>query len=310
MGLMISGAVNIAQAQGVVPGTGQKLTQVGDDFEDTKWAYYPNFPKSSSNIDKRVRAPEGRSSNGRTYGSDYRGTPDIVRRVPTPAGGLEGSKGALLLQSMETGIPGRPSYKMQQDDFMFPIGSRLGYQLHPSWNPSAVVRVYLPEWDKWDQKTGSSFGFRISCRTTIPDKDAKKRRFSLFRKRRNPMKVEPYWPGFFIQFNSKTDPKFDRDFAALIIRCDNNGQDVVAKQILNPGWWTLGMSVSGDGKVHYYAKEGIEDLTAADHIMSSWPYGFKAEKMSSFFFNIVSRDDNKHWSTPWIIDDAAAFIKR
>ena len=43
----------------VVPGTGVKLTNVGDDFEDVNWKFIPNFPKSSDEQDERRREPAG-----------------------------------------------------------------------------------------------------------------------------------------------------------------------------------------------------------------------------------------------------------
>src|SRR5262245_12748220 len=96
------------QAQ-VVPGTGTKLEGVGDDFEDENWSYTYNLPKASSNIDKIDRLPAGASSNSRWFESTYRGTPDFVRRVETPAGGLPGSKGSMALQTLNSGIPGQRS---------------------------------------------------------------------------------------------------------------------------------------------------------------------------------------------------------
>jgi len=42
-----------------VPGRGQKVSEVGDDFEDPEWAYFDNGPKASSNIDHQDRLPAG-----------------------------------------------------------------------------------------------------------------------------------------------------------------------------------------------------------------------------------------------------------
>jgi hypothetical protein len=55
----VAGMLPIAKAQVFVPGTGQKLTNVGDDFEDEKWDYVYNLPKSSEENDKRQRLPGG-----------------------------------------------------------------------------------------------------------------------------------------------------------------------------------------------------------------------------------------------------------
>ena len=123
--LLIVSGTTIANAQ-VVPGTGEKLTEIGDDFEDDKWAYVPNLPKSSNNIDHQVRYPSGQANNNRWFESLLRGQPDVVERVETPAGGLPNSKGAMKLRSVQTGIPGAPSFKMQQDDFIMNGNNRFG----------------------------------------------------------------------------------------------------------------------------------------------------------------------------------------
>src|SRR5260370_18493565 len=100
----------------VVPGRGQKVTEVGDDFEDPEWAYQDNTPKSSTNIDSQDRLPAGISKNQRVYESTYRGQPDSIKRVETPSGGLRGTKWSLALRSRQTGGPGSPSGKQHQDD--------------------------------------------------------------------------------------------------------------------------------------------------------------------------------------------------
>ena len=57
---MLSFSSSGAKAAGpLVPGTGEKLTKVGDDFEDPEWGYHENLPKASSNIDHDDRLPAG-----------------------------------------------------------------------------------------------------------------------------------------------------------------------------------------------------------------------------------------------------------
>ena len=75
---LVVGGASLAKAQ-VVPGTGEKMTEVGDDFEDANWSYIPNLPKSSNNIDKQVRYPSGATNNNRWFESLLRGQPDVVR---------------------------------------------------------------------------------------------------------------------------------------------------------------------------------------------------------------------------------------
>ena len=79
----------------VIPGTGIRVARTGDDFEAEDWAYYPQHPKSSWNINENVNEPGSSSKNGRWAEGAKRGTPDFVKRVPTPEGGIEGSKGCM-----------------------------------------------------------------------------------------------------------------------------------------------------------------------------------------------------------------------
>ena len=139
-----------AQAQ-VVPGTGTKLQQVGDDFEDEKWQWIPNGNKSSKEQDEQIRTPTGYSNNNRWFESPKRGMPDHIVRVETPAGGLPGSKGALKIQTLNSGVPGRNSNQMEQDDLVMACSSRIG-AIAASRNPSCTCRVYLPEFDKWENR--------------------------------------------------------------------------------------------------------------------------------------------------------------
>lgn len=301
---LTAGVADLAYGQ-VVPGTGRKIAEVGDDFEDEKWNYIMNFPKASANIDHIDRQPAGGSTNGRWIESLYRGEMDIIKRVETPEGGLPGSKGAMLMKTLHSGIPGTYSYKMQQDDLLVNCSARLGYSLPAGWSPNCVVRVYLPPFEEWEKRSGSSFGFRLDVEGSKETQGfgGMFRRNSFFGR-----KTEAYWPGFFIQFNSKTDGVNKVDSAMLLIRGDHLGHEVPGPMIMKPGWWTLGMSVTPDGRVHYYAHAGVEKLTAKDHIYSQWPYGFQCERMHTFFFNVTNQDDGRSWSTPWIVDDPALYV--
>lgn len=289
-----------ASAQ-LVPGTGRQLIEVGDDFEDENWGYVFQNPKSTENIDDQRRQPAGYSSNGRWYEGIKRGHPDVIRRVKTPAGGLSGSKAALELISLKTGIPGRPSYKLQQDDFICASHTRIG-TLSVSRQPSAVTRVYLPPFEEWENRSGASFAFRLSLVTTItkPGRGI----FKIGHKKES----ELYWPGMFLCFNPKEQTRQQTDSAYIRIRGGTPGGDFKGMDIQKLGWWTLGMSVSRDGKVHYYAKPGVEDLTARDHITSQFPYGYRAEKFKTFFYNVCNGDDNRTWSTKWVIDDPKLYV--
>lgn len=311
LGLAIAAAGSATVlAQGMyraVPGRGQKVTEVGDDFEDAEWAYDDHAPKSSTNLDHQDRLPSGISKNSRIYESTYRGQPDIVKRVETPAGGLKGSKWSLAMRSQQTGIPGHPSRQMQQDDLLVNVSSLLGGSVPVSKSPSVVVRVFLPPFEEWEKRTGSSFGFRaelegasmrpMTVKTGLFSRGGTKMR----------RKEEAYWPGFFIQFNSKSDGVNKEDSAVILVRGGTLGEDIIGPRITQTGWWTLGMSFTPDGMTHFYASPGVDPLTERDLIVTTKPYGHTAEKLNTFFFDVLSKDDGRSWSTQWIVDDPSLY---
>ncbi|MBS0261077.1 MAG: hypothetical protein JSS02_03905 [Planctomycetes bacterium] len=302
----MTGVVTAQYRSHSVPGRGQKVKEVGDDFEDPEWGYIDNAPKASSNIDHDDRLPAGIAKNQRVYESTYRGQPDIVKQVETPPGGLKGSKYSLAMRSVQTGIPGRPSRKMQQDDLLINVSSLLGGPIPVSKSPSVVVRVFLPPFEQWEQRVGSSFGFRAELEggsvREVPYK-------SLFSRTGTRMKRkhEAYWPGYFIQYNGKDGPKGEAS-AVLLIRAGLQGEEIVGPRITETGWWTLGMSFTPDGSTHYYAHAGVDPLTEKDHITTTKPYGHTAETLNTFFFNVVNGDDGRTWSTQWIVDDPSLYL--
>ncbi|MEM6468108.1 MAG: hypothetical protein AAF802_00965 [Planctomycetota bacterium] len=292
----------------VVPGTGSEIVGVADDFEDPSWNYIPRDPKSTEDIDENQRAPMGRSTNGRWYEGVKRGHPDVVKRVETPAGGIPGSKGALLMRSKFTGLPGRPSGTMHQDDFVANVQYRLKRRVDISEVPSVTTRVYLPPVATWEKRSGPHFGFRLALETTaMVDKEVG---IGIFKRTVEEMGNEVYWPGMFVEFESKGQTGKDHDYAYLRIRGNKRGGDFRGPQITTTGWWTLGMSVTPDGMVHYYASPGVDDLTEADYITSQFPYSYQAERFRTFFYNVCSADDGRRWSTTFIVDDPKVYLLR
>jgi len=288
----------------LVPGTGSIVKGVGDDFEDAGWKWNYNHPKSSEEQDKRTRSPMGRSINGRWFEGPKRGTPDVVKRIELPAPGLEGSTHGLLIASLHAGIPGKVTYQMQQDDLIYNMQKVTGRGISVVDSPSVVTRVYMPPFEQWEKRNGPSFGFRAGCYThaTITGKDhPDKGRFGL----------EEYWPGMFVCFEPANAKRKTPDSAHLRIRGGRNGGEIRGPKIDETGWWTLGLSFSPDGMVHYFASKGVDDLTMDDHITSQFPYGYRTELLKTFFYNVCTRDDDKTWSTPWVIDDPKVyFVKR
>jgi hypothetical protein len=168
---------------------------------------------------------------------------------------------------------------------------KLGRTIPVSWQPSCLVRVYLPPFEQWENRSGPSFGMRADCVG-----------------RSGEGKNEDYWPGMFILFKSETSRGVDVDSAQLTVRAGPRGNDLRSHAIAEPGWWTLGMSFSADGQIHYYAHAGVEPLTAEDHIHSGYPYSYRCMTFNNFFFNVANWDNGKTWSTPWVIDDPEVYV--
>ena len=307
LSLVFALAANPATAQRpVIPGTGSEILGVSDDFEDPNWSFIPNNPKSTEDIDEKQRTPLGRSQNGRWYEGIKRGHPDVVKRVDTPAGGLPGSKGALLMRSLYTGIPGRPSGTMHQDDFICNVQYRLRRKADVSEVPSVTTRVFLPPVAEWEKRSGPHFGFRLALETTA----MVEKEIGPFKLKRKKMDNEVYWPGVFIEFESKQDSKRTEDYAHFRVRSNRRGGDFRGPQITTTGWWTLGMSVTPDGMVHYYASPGVDELTEDDYITSQLPYNYRAERFRTFFYNVCSADDGRRWSTSFVVDDPKVYLLR
>jgi hypothetical protein len=163
----------------------------------------------------------------------------------------------------------------------------------------------MPPFEQWERRTGPTFGFRAGCYThaiITGDDHPDEGRFGL----------EEYWPGMFICFEPKNPKrKIEKDSAYIRVRSGRNGGEIRGPQIEELGWWTLGLSFTPDGMVHYFASPGVDDLTMDDHITSQFPYGYRTEWLKTFFFNVCTRDDGRTWSTPWVIDDPKVyFVKR
>ncbi|QDU07866.1 hypothetical protein [Gimesia aquarii] len=297
--ILIAGVELHAQ---VTPGTGTRVDGCWDDFEDESWEFITNLPKSSTNVDKQTRYPLGQSTNSIWTESAKRGQPDVIQRIPTPAGGLPGSKGALLLKTLHTGVPGQGSRGSNQDDLIMQ-----GSMISVSYSPSVVTRVYIPPFEEWEDKTGTSFGFRAAVKAPMKSKRSRSKRRFFSRSSGYSTKIETIYLGMFIQFNSKTDSPNGEDSAMFVVRADTMGQDFIGPEIKQTGWWTLGMSFTPDGRTHYYASPGVDPLTPADRFASHLPYGTRIQSFHTAFFNVCNQDNGRTWSTEWIIDDPGMY---
>jgi hypothetical protein len=276
----------------VVPGSGPRVAKTGDDFEDPAFVYYPQHPKSSWNIDDEVRVPGSYSSNWVWAEGAKRGTPDVVKRIATPPGGLEGSQGALLIQTLYSGVPGRLSNEDQQDDLLHDVTGRIGREIPLAWTPNVVCRVFIPPETQWERRNGASFGFRTGINAYTPDGD-----------------YDEYWPGifFWMQRERQADGKIKASIS-VVVRADEWGRDLPMLTFEPSSWCTLGISHTPDGRCHFFARAGVENLTADDHLGSYMCYNWRGVTFTNFFFNVMNFDNGRSWSTPWVIDDAMLHV--
>jgi hypothetical protein len=270
----------------LIPGTGPRLARTGDDFEAEDWAFYPQLPKSSYEQDKNQRLPGAYSKNELWVEGAKRGTPDFVKKVKTPPGGIEGSTGAMQMQTLHSGVPGRYAGKLMQDDLLHNVIGRYGSTVPTSWSPNVVARVYIPAGKDWEMRYGISFGYRIGLLGNGRGKTD-----------------EEYWPGFF--FEQKYDLKNNEKhyFVKTIVRGNHLGHDLAGPLFEAASWVTLGMSCTPDGLVQFYARAGVEDLRPEDHLGTYPCYLFRAHTFQTFFFDVMNEDDGRSLSSPWIVDN-------
>ncbi|MFN0022075.1 MAG: hypothetical protein ACKVP0_27820 [Pirellulaceae bacterium] len=276
----------------LIPGTGLRIAKTGDDFEDEKFEYYPQHPKSSWNINKQMNVPGGISLNNLWAEGGKRGTPDVVKRIATPPGGIEGSKGCMMIQSLNPGIPGRASHEEQQDDLLHNVEGVAGSQIPVAWSPNVVCRVYVPSESQWEKRNGATFGFRIGLYGYTPQG-----------------KYDEYWPGIFfhMQREQAADGKIKPSILS-VLRADEFGRDLPGPVFQPSSWCTLGMSMPPDGSVQFFGKPGIDDLTEKDYLGGWHCYSWRGVNFSTYFFNVINMDNGRSWGTPWTIDNAYLYV--
>lgn len=272
----------------LIPGTGLRIAKTGDDFEDEKFLYYPQHPKSSWNIDKEMNVPGGISVNNLWAEGGKRGTPDVVKRIPTPPGGIEGSKGCMMIQSLHPGIPGRLSHQEHQDDLLHNVEGVTGSQIPVAWSPNVVCRVYIPGEAQWERRNGATFGYRIGLYGYTPQG-----------------KYDEYWPGIFFHMQREQTKEGKVKASILsVLRADEFGRDLPGPTFEPSSWCTLGMSMPPDGSVQFFGKPGVEDLTEKDFLGGWHCYSWRAVNFSTFFYNVINLDSGRNWGTPWTVDNA------
>lgn len=262
-------------AFGQLPGTGIKITQLSDDFENPNWSF--NY---ASNI----------SSNGMWYGS-LRGAPEVLNRTTPPAGGIPGQTGALQIRSRDNDNDGYP----QQEDLVTKFHNQLyGRYLQRADQPSFVAHIYMPPYASM-QKDWSTLGFRIEARS-------------------NQLNPGYYYPSIWLQYYNYGG-NYPNNFGVVVRMGDGFASDVYVKNMganYAGGWVSVGISFDELGIGHYYFKEGVLPFTAADKIYDTtmFPGGSNAKMdwIAYHFLSIGYNANDPDLSPDYRIDDVSVYI--
>ena len=64
---------------------------------------------------------------------------------------------------------------------------------------------------------------------------------------------------------------------------------------------------TAEGLSAWFGNQAQIDLRPGGSAGMKWDNGHTAEMLNTFFFNIVSPDDGRSWSTEWIVDDPTLY---
>ena len=238
--------------------------EVGDDFEDPKWNYIANLPKSSENIDRQARLPGGVSANGRWFEPQMRGAPTSSasckrRRRHSRQQRLDDDADAVVGRSR----PGQFQAAAGRFRRRCRLENRLDSHLPSAERGRASLFAAVRQMGKADRQF-----VRLSRLRPYHEVDScscwgrHETKGDIFLARHVHLLLQPG------RFRRKEDS------AQFIIRADQMGQDVAGPRITKGDcWYTLGMSFGANGQVNYYVRQGVENLTAKDHVASYFAYG-------------------------------------
>jgi hypothetical protein len=212
---------------------------------------------------------KNRASNGKWYGSS-RGAPENLSVVPLPAGTIPGAVAALSM-STKDGNDANPS---QEDLVMVDHKTLFGRYLARADLPRTFAIVRVPAVTGW-VTNGYALGLRVAMRTAANTE---------------------YYPSIF--FYRKPGENIGR----LVVRLgDGKAQDLIARTVTTPGWYTIGFSTASDGRVHYFFRAGAGGFSDSDRIWSSGQfnaYGGSDPLASTLRYSFLSLGANGTATTP------------
>ncbi|MFA9478869.1 PEP-CTERM sorting domain-containing protein [Phycisphaerales bacterium AB-hyl4] len=266
-----------------IPGDGLRIDAISDDFEDPAWSF---------NHDTAT------SANGLWRGS-FRGAPDVVEPIASPAGGLSGQSQSLLLRSQDFGKDATPG----QDDFVSQSYTNRGVTAPTRADlPSVIARVYLPEVEELNTEWGV-FGMRLEAVSNdrVGGADALGRYY--------PSIWINYWPQ-----GESNHPTRSQPYLSFRLG-DGYAIDVAGPYLAGGGWYTFGLAFDEAGIAHYYASGGVDPLTEADRVFNSTQFATNhtsgvnpgMDSVNYHFFS-MGYPETHDWSMAFLIDDVSVYM--
>ena len=161
----------------------------------------------------------------------------------------------------------------------------------------------MPPFEKWEQRTGASLGW--SCER---DRLRSAGRRRLARTPQTELVHRPYqtagsgvdnfYPGMFIQFNSKKTTGKEKDSAIFIIRGNSYRTGLSGTGITEPGLVDAGHVVHArrPGALLRQPRRRRPDRRRP-HLLALFVWR-DGHRVNTLFFNVVNIDDGRTWSTP------------
>ncbi len=255
-----------------------RLDVLCDDFEREDWAF---DPAANSDIQ-------------RYWTGSYRGAPRRLERVVPPAGGLEGSRGALSLRT-EGDTDAHPN----QDDLINrDYTSRLGRTLVRADRPVFMARIWMPPFEEWTPGA-ANVGFRHEARSQQMVGPGNS--------------VGYYYPSIWLRHMPAGDDATEAGPRWYLRIGTGVAPDEDAGPIPHAGWWTLALAFDEDGVGHYYARPGVGPLAPEHRIWDTTRFrpaegmNPQMDSVAYGFFSLGYPADGR-LTPPFILDDYEVWI--
>lgn len=192
-----------------------------------------------------------------------KGGPELLRTVPTPTEGLNGSRKSLEIRTNAIDSDETP----YQEELVSPYFSKIfGRHLTQADQPVFIVRVWLPPFYQWGDYY--AFAFRQAVHN---------------HNRPNP----EYYPSIWLRYNNSPLRPFQKGANFYFRIGTDDTEDQLGKPIPEAGWWTLVIAFDDGGVGHYYASPGTDAPTEADEMFDTTQFETKSGAINPFMQDVA-----------------------